>query len=146
MARLEDLTRGASLRGILPDGLVTVVDIRWHGSAVVELTYKDATGRLGNELLYRDSEPTIEVVEVGRPWSFDGDGALLLPAVLPDGPWGRLLGPIPGAVRLPGVLPEGLFSPALPVSEVVPVPLPPALRHGLCSVACRATPPRPGGG
>src|SRR5436305_8822497 len=77
MARLEDLTRGASVKGILPDCLVTVVDIRWHGSAVVELTYKDGTGRLGNELLYRDSEPTIEVVESGRPWSFDGDGALL---------------------------------------------------------------------
>src|SRR3954471_12303549 len=77
MARLEDLTRGASVKGILPDRLVTVVDIRWHGSAVAELTYKDATGRLGNELLYRDSEPTIEVVESGRPWSFDGDGALL---------------------------------------------------------------------
>ncbi|MGH7965355.1 MAG: hypothetical protein ACRERD_26685, partial [Candidatus Binatia bacterium] len=53
MARLEDLTRGASVKGILPDGLVTVVDVQWHGSAVVELTYKDAAGRLGNELLYR---------------------------------------------------------------------------------------------
>src|SRR3954447_9678700 len=77
MARLEDLTRGASVKGILPDRLVTVVDVRWHGSAVVELTYKDATGRLGSELLYRDREPTIEVVESGRPWSFDGDAALL---------------------------------------------------------------------
>ncbi|MBV8676141.1 MAG: hypothetical protein JO355_03110, partial [Planctomycetaceae bacterium] len=63
MARLEELTRGASVRGILPDCLVTVVDVRWHGSAVVELTYKDATGRLGNELLYRDREPGIEVVD-----------------------------------------------------------------------------------
>ena len=77
MARLEELTRGASVRGILPNGLVTVVDVRWHGSAVIELTYKDATGRLGNELLYRDREPGIEVVDAGRPWSFDGDGGLL---------------------------------------------------------------------
>jgi hypothetical protein len=75
MARLEELTRGASVRGILPDGLVAVVDVRWHGSAVVELTYKDATGRLGNELLYRDSEPGIEVIEAGRPWSFNGTAA-----------------------------------------------------------------------
>ncbi len=77
MARLEDLTRGASLKGILPDSLITVVDVKWHGSAVVELTYKDASGRLGQELLYRDREPTIEIVSVGRPWSFDGDGRLL---------------------------------------------------------------------
>ena len=58
MARLEELTRGSSVKGILPDGLVTVVDVRWFGSAAVELTYKDAAGRLGNELLYRDREPT----------------------------------------------------------------------------------------
>src|SRR3972149_6414512 len=77
MARLEDLTRGASLKGILPDSIVTVVDVKWHGSSVIELTYKDTSGRLGHELLYRDREPTIEVVSEGRPWSFDGDGNLL---------------------------------------------------------------------
>ena len=77
MARLEDLTRGASLKGILPDSIVTVVDVKWHGSSVIELTYKDASGRLGHELLYRDRELTIEVVSEGRPWSFDGDGNLL---------------------------------------------------------------------
>jgi hypothetical protein len=57
MARLEDLTRGAAVRGILPDGLVTVLDVKWYGAAVVELTYKDAAGRPGNQLLYRDDEP-----------------------------------------------------------------------------------------
>ena len=31
---------------------------------------------MANELLYRHDEPRIEVVEQGRPWSFDGDGAL----------------------------------------------------------------------
>jgi len=55
---------------------VTVVDVRWYGSAVVELTYKEATGRLGGTLLYRDNEPALEIVTRGRPWSFDGDGAM----------------------------------------------------------------------
>ncbi len=77
MARLEELTRGASVKGILPDALVTVIDVAWHGNSVVELTYKDGSGRLGNELLYRHREPTLEVVSIGRPWSFDGDGAML---------------------------------------------------------------------
>jgi SNF2 family DNA or RNA helicase len=74
--RLEDLQRGASVKGIIPDSLVTVVDIRWHGSDVVELTYKDAQGRPQIELLYRDREPTLEIVTKGRPWSFDGDGEM----------------------------------------------------------------------
>ena len=51
MARLEDLTKGTSVRGVLPDGMVTVVDVKWHGSSVAELTYKDAAGRLGHALL-----------------------------------------------------------------------------------------------
>jgi superfamily II DNA or RNA helicase len=76
MAKLEELTRGASVRGVLPDGLVSVVDTKWIGTVAVELTYKDSTGRLGSELLYRDREPTLDIAQKGKPWSFDGDGAL----------------------------------------------------------------------
>ena len=76
MAKLEDLTRGAAVKGILPDCLVTVIDVVWYGSAAIELTYKDPAGKPNVVLLYRDREPTLEVVEAGRPWSFDGDGHL----------------------------------------------------------------------
>src|SRR5262249_43852657 len=60
-----------------PDQMVTVVQVRYHGSDVVELTYKDAAGRLGSELLYREKEATLEIASAGRPWSFDADGDLL---------------------------------------------------------------------
>ena len=56
---------------------MTVVDVKWHGSAVVEVVYRDGAGNLGTELLYRDREPTLEVVTAGRPWCFTADGALL---------------------------------------------------------------------
>src|SRR5258707_7904596 len=75
MVQLEELTQGASVKGVLPGCLMTVVDVRWHGSAAIELTYKDPSGSLGNQLLFRDNEPTLEIVEAGRPWSFDGDGS-----------------------------------------------------------------------
>ena len=55
---------------------VTVVSVQWFGSEALELTYKTPAGRVANELLYRHDEPRLEVVEQGRPWSFDGDGAL----------------------------------------------------------------------
>jgi SNF2 family DNA or RNA helicase len=74
--RLEDLQPNAAVRGVLPDQLVTVVSVQWFGSQALELTYKGASGRLANELLYRHDEPRLEVVEQGRPWSFDGDGQL----------------------------------------------------------------------
>ena len=76
MARLEDLKRDAIVTGILSNQQVTVVNAKWIGSTVVELTYKDEGGNLGNQLIYRDSEPSLEIVTAGRLWSFDGDGAL----------------------------------------------------------------------
>jgi superfamily II DNA or RNA helicase len=73
--RVEDLQPRAVVRGILPDRQVTVVSVQWFGSNALELTYKDPSGRVANVLLYRHDEPRIQIVEVGRPWSFDGDGA-----------------------------------------------------------------------
>ncbi len=74
--KLEDLKVSATVRGIVSDAAVTVVSVQWYGSEALELTYKTATGKVANELLYRHDEPRIEVLEQGRPWSFDGDGAL----------------------------------------------------------------------
>lgn len=53
MPRLEEFTRGATVKGVLPECLATVVNVKWHGSSRIELTYKDPTGRFGSELLYR---------------------------------------------------------------------------------------------
>lgn len=50
--------------------------MQWYGSDALELTYKDAGGRPGTRLLYRDDEPALELGATGRPWSFDGDGYL----------------------------------------------------------------------
>src|SRR6478736_2269689 len=74
--RHEDLQPNAAVRGILPDALVTVVSVQWFGSEALELTYKTPAGKVANELLYRHDEPRLEIVEQGRPWSFDGDGGL----------------------------------------------------------------------
>ncbi len=70
MARLDDLLPNTSVHGIVPDGLVTVVNVQWFGSEALELTYKDVKGKVANELLYRHDEPRLTVIELGRPWSF----------------------------------------------------------------------------
>ena len=76
MSQLEQLQPNAALRGIVPDALVTVVNVQWFGSEAIELTYKEPSGRVANELLFRHDEPRLEVVQQGRPRSFDGDGRL----------------------------------------------------------------------
>ena len=76
MSKLEKLQSGVVVKGIIPTGLVTVVSVKWFGSNAIELTYKDSSGNVNSELLYRSDEPRIEIIKEGRPWSFDGDGAL----------------------------------------------------------------------
>ncbi len=76
MVRLEDLQTGTRVRGLVPDGIATVKSVSWYGDHGVDVIY-DAGGRLGNRLVYRDDEPSLELVAGGRPWSFDGDGDLL---------------------------------------------------------------------
>src|SRR6202167_223231 len=76
MAKLEDLTTGTLVKGILPDALIELVNSKWHGSDVLEVFYKDSAGRVGTEILFRDRESALQIITAGRPWSFDGDGKL----------------------------------------------------------------------
>jgi hypothetical protein len=77
MSKLEDLKRGAQVRGIAPHETVTVVDVQWHGTDVVELFFKHADGGPDNQLVYRRDESVLEVVQAGRIWSFDANANLL---------------------------------------------------------------------
>ena len=74
--KLDLLQPDAVVRGVLPNAVVTVVSLQWHGSDALTLVYRDPNGRVADEILYRHDEPRLEIVETGRPWSFDGDGAL----------------------------------------------------------------------
>ena len=76
MIHLEDLKTGALVRGVISNSVVTVIQTKWYGSDVMELTYKDGSGNLGSELLYRHREPDLEIVSTSIPWSFDADGSM----------------------------------------------------------------------
>jgi hypothetical protein len=76
MARLEDLTTGTLVKGIVPNATAELVSVKWHGSDVLEVVYKDGAGRVGTEILFRDREPSLQILTAGRPWSFDDDGRL----------------------------------------------------------------------
>jgi superfamily II DNA or RNA helicase len=77
MAQLEQLTPGARVRGILVNDVAVVVSSRWFGSGAIEVTYKDSHGVAHSNIFYRDQEHTLDVVDGGRAWSFDGDGQAL---------------------------------------------------------------------
>ena len=44
MARLEDITVGSSVQGIVANDTVTIVAVQWYGTNVIEVTYKRQTG------------------------------------------------------------------------------------------------------
>lgn len=76
MARLEELQQGTVVKGILLNQHVTVVAVSWRRDIAVDLVYKDSTGNLGTETLFRSRESTLEIVTVGSSWNFDGDGEI----------------------------------------------------------------------
>ena len=74
--RLEKLQPRCVVEGVHPSGPVTVVSVQWYGSEALELAYKTSSGTTASDLLYRGDEDRLRMVSEGRPWGFDGDGAL----------------------------------------------------------------------
>ena len=74
MAKLEELTVGSSVSGLVNNEEVQVVAVKWYGSSVLEITYKNSKGMLANQLLYREDESHLEIAADNLPWSFDADG------------------------------------------------------------------------
>ena len=72
--RLEDLTVGSSVNGLVANESVQVVAVKWYGSSVLEPTFKNSQGMLASQLLYREDEARLEVLDSSLPWSFDADG------------------------------------------------------------------------
>lgn len=77
MARLEDITVGSSVIGLAGQETVTVIAVQWYGTAVLEVTFKDTRGHLASQLVYRENEEGIEILDNKLPWSFDADGNLM---------------------------------------------------------------------
>ena len=77
MCKLDDLTVGANVYGLVKNESVQVVALKWYGNAVLEITYKNSQGMLANQLLYREDEARLEMQEDKLPWSFDADGDMV---------------------------------------------------------------------
>jgi superfamily II DNA or RNA helicase len=75
MARLEEIIPGAVVNGVVPGDAVTIVQVQWHGSAVLTATYRLPNGRTDEIILYRTDEPRLSVSSQSRPWAFTADGA-----------------------------------------------------------------------
>jgi superfamily II DNA or RNA helicase len=74
--RLEDLTPGALVRGLVATELASVVQVEWYGESTLNVTYRTGAGQVGDRLLFRSDEPALAIAEPGSAFAFDGDPAL----------------------------------------------------------------------
>jgi superfamily II DNA or RNA helicase len=73
--RLEDVTPGAQLAGVVGECGVTVVAVAWVGSNAIHLTYRADDGRLDERILYRDHEPRLTLAKTSAAYEFGADAS-----------------------------------------------------------------------
>ncbi|MXW42985.1 MAG: DUF3883 domain-containing protein [Acidimicrobiia bacterium] len=73
-AEFTDLEVGKRLSGVVADGDVTVVALDVHATGSATLTYRSASGQLGERIISRDDLVLIQEASKQR-WAFDADGA-----------------------------------------------------------------------
>jgi hypothetical protein len=75
MARLEQLTLGASVRGLVTGATGRVVQVEWFGDdKAVKVTFEEPSGAVRNRPVYGSDEASLELAGWGRAWSFNCDG------------------------------------------------------------------------
>lgn len=73
MLSLDKVIAGAKVRGLAGPSPVEIVRTEWIGSDALNVVYRGSDGP-AEVVLFRDSEPRLELVQAGRAFSFDGDG------------------------------------------------------------------------
>jgi SNF2 family DNA or RNA helicase len=76
MLAFDDIKPGARLRGLDPNGVAEIVQVARFGVDALNLVFR-ANGRVGERLVYRGEESSLELVNGGRAFAFDADGGLL---------------------------------------------------------------------
>lgn len=74
MTRLEDLRLETQLNGLMPDQVVTVKALTWHGSDAVSVIFQRVDGQVGTQLLYRADEARLEIASASHGWTFEIEG------------------------------------------------------------------------
>lgn len=76
MMKLEDIKVNSVVRGLVGGSAVTVKHVRMFGDQALEVTFVDAEGTPNTQLVFRDQESELEIVNQTRPLSFTADPAL----------------------------------------------------------------------
>ena len=70
---LKEFVIGSKVNGLEVGKTVEIVAVKHHGEQVIDVTYKDASGNLGGQMVYADQAVEMELEEKALPWSFDAN-------------------------------------------------------------------------
>ena len=71
MLKLEEITVGAEIAGLLQNELATIVAVNKVGDNAVTIYYKTHSGAVQEQLLFRENEEKLSIAETGLAWSFE---------------------------------------------------------------------------
>jgi hypothetical protein len=71
VVKLEDIKKNAQIKGIQGDELVNIVQVEPVGDSALTVYYKDSSGKLGEQMLFRSDESRLTMAESGKSWAFD---------------------------------------------------------------------------
>lgn len=74
MLRLEDIRKDAVIEGILPHESVRILSSESIGPDAVNVVFRMSGGLLQEQTLFRSHEASLQLAEVGLPWSFAANG------------------------------------------------------------------------
>ena len=63
--QLEELKPGLRIDGLIPAEVITVIAAQWHGTDALELTYKNTTGGLGQQVVFRKDQDKLTIAQSG---------------------------------------------------------------------------------
>lgn len=74
MYSLQKLKAGDKLYGIVPEQVVSVINIKYHGAGAATVYYEQSDGTLGTRLLYTSDEPSLQLADLTVHWAFTAQG------------------------------------------------------------------------
>ena len=71
MLKLEEISVGTEIAGLLQNELATIVAVNKVGDNAVTVYYKTHSGAVQEQLLFRENEEKLSIAKTGLAWSFD---------------------------------------------------------------------------
>ena len=69
--KLEDIKPQDQVTGLIPNDVATIIHVQQVGDDAITVVYRSSSGKLGDQVIYRDKEDELSLATSKLAWSFD---------------------------------------------------------------------------